>query len=122
MPMIGPPLIWVPLTIWLFTEGSYIAAIFMAIWGGLVVSSTDNFIRAWLISRTSSLSFLPVFLGAVGGVLAFGFLGIFLGPVLLALGLAVVKSWAEPPGRRARRADLDRRVGPQASKRGEPVA
>jgi len=99
IPMIGPPIVWVPITIWLFTQGEIAWGIFMAIWGAVVVSSSDNFIRAWLISRTSKLTFLVVFLGVVGGALAFGFLGIFLGPVLLAVGFAMLKDWIEPRGR-----------------------
>lgn len=99
IPMIGPPIVWVPITIWLFTQGEIAWGIFMAIWGAVVVSSSDNFIRAWLISRSSKLTFLVVFLGVVGGALAFGFLGIFLGPVLLAVGFAMLKDWIEPRGR-----------------------
>jgi predicted PurR-regulated permease PerM len=93
IPMIGPPVVWGPVTIWLFTQGEIAWGIFMLVWGAVVVSSSDNFIRAWLISRTSKLTFLVVFLGVVGGAIAFGFLGIFLGPVLLAVGFAVLKDW-----------------------------
>ena len=89
----------------------------MALWGAIVVSSTDNFIRAWLISRTASLSFLPVFLGVVGGALAFGFLGIFLGPVLLALGVAVIKSWAEPQPEPLARTLAPRAIEPEPAYR-----
>jgi predicted PurR-regulated permease PerM len=61
-----------------------------------VVGGIDNIIRPWLISRGAKLGFLPGFLGVVGGAFAFGFLGIFLGPVLLAVGLAVIKGWVDP--------------------------
>lgn len=107
----GPPLVWIPVSIWLFTEDRWGMALFMALWGTFVISGIDNVVRPWLISRGSSMSFLMVFLGVVGGALAFGFLGLFLGPVLLALGLAVLGYWTSgeesvmppqarvPPGR-----------------------
>ncbi len=92
LPM-GPPLVWIPVSVWLFVQGSIGWAIFMALWGTFVISGVDNFLKPWLISRGSDLSFLLVFLGVVGGALAFGFLGIFLGPVLLALGQAILREW-----------------------------
>ena len=63
-------------------------------WGALVVSSIDNVLKPLIISRGSNLPFILVMLGILGGVVAFGFIGIFLGPVLLALGLALLKEWA----------------------------
>ncbi|MDF1585877.1 AI-2E family transporter [Marinimicrococcus flavescens] len=89
----GPPLVWIPVSIWLFTEDRWGMALFMALWGTFAISGVDNVVRPWLISRGSSMSFLMVFLGVVGGALAFGFLGLFLGPVLLALGTAVLGYW-----------------------------
>ncbi len=92
LPM-GPPLVWIPVSVWLFAQGSIGWAVFMAVWGAFVISGVDNFLKPWLISRRSDLSFLLVFLGVVGGALAFGFLGIFLGPVLLALGQTILREW-----------------------------
>ena len=62
----------------------------------LLISGIDNVVKPLLISRGSSLPFVLVFLGVFGGVIAFGFIGVFLGPVLLALGFALVKEWAAP--------------------------
>lgn len=92
---VGAPLIWIPATIWLFLEGSWGWGIFMGLYGALGISSVDNIIRPWLISRGADLPLLLTLLGAVGGVLAFGFLGLFLGPVLLAVGYSLLKDWAE---------------------------
>ena len=64
--------------------------------GLLVVSSVDNVLKPMIISRGSDLPFILVLLGVFGGVVAFGFIGVFLGPVLLALGFALVKEWAPP--------------------------
>ena len=66
----------------------------MLLWGALVVSTIDNIIRPLIISRGSDLPFVLVLLGVLGGVVAFGFIGVFLGPVLLALGYALLNEWA----------------------------
>ncbi len=91
---IGPPLVWIPAAIWLFTHGHTGMGVFMLVWGVLVVSMVDNFLKPIIISRGSNLPFVLVMLGILGGVVAFGFIGIFLGPVLLALGSALLKEWA----------------------------
>src|SRR5205807_9706473 len=86
--------VWIPAAAWLFSQGETGWGIFMLLWGTLVVSMVDNFLKPIIISRGSNLPFLPVMLGILGGVVAFGFIGLFLGPVLLALGLALLKEWA----------------------------
>jgi predicted PurR-regulated permease PerM len=92
---IGPPLVWIPAAIWLFTHGSTGWGIFMVAWGILAVSSVDNVIKPLIISRGSNLPFILVMLGVLGGVVAFGFIGVFLGPTLLALGFALLHDWSE---------------------------
>ncbi len=89
----GVPLVWLPVTVWLFYQGSIGWGIFMALWGFFVVSGVDNVVKPYLISRGAKLSFLPVFLGVIGGILAFGFIGIFLGPTLLAVGYSLAREW-----------------------------
>jgi predicted PurR-regulated permease PerM len=89
----GPPFVWVPAVLWLFHEGQAGWGLFMAVWGVLVISGIDNLIRPYLISRGSNLPFVIVLLGAIGGVLTFGFIGLFLGPVLLAVGYALVREF-----------------------------
>lgn len=91
---VGAPLVWVPATIWLFTQGQTGWGIFMLVYGAGGISSVDNFIRPWLISRGADLPLLLTLLGAIGGVLAFGILGLFLGPVLLAVGYTLLRDWA----------------------------
>ncbi len=90
---IGPPLVWGGAAFWLYDQGQTGWAIFMAVYGVAVISSVDNFVKPLLISRTASLPILLIALGVFGGVLAFGFIGIFLGPVLLALGLVLAEKW-----------------------------
>jgi len=91
---IGPPLVWIPAAAWLFFHGSTGWAVFMVIWGVAAVSSVDNVIKPLIISRGSNLPFILVLLGVLGGVVAFGFIGVFLGPTLLAIGFALLQDWS----------------------------
>jgi predicted PurR-regulated permease PerM len=91
---VGPPIVWIPAGIALINQGATGWGIFVLLWGLLVVSSIDNVIKPLLISRGSDLPFVLVLLGVLGGVVAFGFIGVFLGPVLLAVGYALIKEWA----------------------------
>jgi predicted PurR-regulated permease PerM len=93
---VGPPLIWGGAAWWLYDQGQTGWAIFMVIYGLVVISSVDNFVKPVLISRSASLPILLIALGVFGGVLAFGFVGIFLGPVILALALTLAERWSEP--------------------------
>ena len=97
---IGPPMVWGPVAIWLYAQGEIGLALFMVAWGVLVVASVDNFIKPLLIARGSSLPLSLVFLGVFGGVIAFGFMGLILGPVLLAVGLAMIKTWLSQKARK----------------------
>jgi len=90
----GPPIIWVPATIWLFTQGHVGMAIFLGIWGTLVISGVDNVIRPYFISLGSNLPILLVLMGVLGGIAAFGFIGLFIGPTLLALAYTLIIDWS----------------------------
>ena len=90
---VGPPLVWIPAVIWLYTQGSTGWAIFMLIWG-MGVSSVDNIVKPWLISQGSQMPFIVIFFGVIGGALAFGVVGVFLGPTLLAVTYRIVEEWS----------------------------
>jgi predicted PurR-regulated permease PerM len=94
---IGPPIVWVGAALWLFAQGSVGWGIFMLVWGALLISSVDNVVRPMLISRGSSLPFLLTLLGVLGGVIAFGFVGMFIGPTLLAVGYSLISGWTGTP-------------------------
>jgi predicted PurR-regulated permease PerM len=96
----GPVLLWGGAAVWLYLQGETGWAIFMVVWGAVVISSIDNFVKPLLIARGSTLSLALIFLGVLGGVIAFGFIGVILGPVLLALGMALGRKWisARDPG------------------------
>jgi len=90
---IGPPLVWGGATAWLVYDGQMGWAIFMAAWGFLVISTIDNLVKPYLISRSSNLPLLLIVLGVLGGVIAFGFIGLFIGPPVLAIGLTLTQLW-----------------------------
>jgi len=96
---IGPPLVWVPAGLWLIQNGQTGWGLFVLLWGALAVSTIDNIIKPLIISRGVDLPFVLVLLGVLGGAIAFGFIGIFLGPVLLAVGYALLMEWAASRGR-----------------------
>ena len=93
---IGAPVIWIPAAIWLMSTGHLGWGIALAIWGFVVISGADSVIRPWFIAKGAHLPFLLTVLGVLGGALAFGLLGIFLGPVLLGVGFTLVNEWALP--------------------------
>jgi predicted PurR-regulated permease PerM len=93
---IAPTLVWLPASLWLFYNGSTGAAIVLAIWSFLVFNTLENVLRPYLISRGSSLPMLPILLGMLGGLTAFGLLGIFVGPTILAVAYSLITEWTEP--------------------------
>lgn len=89
----GPPLIWGGATLWLILDAQMGWALFMGLWGIFAISSIDNLVKPYLISRSSNLPLILIVLGVFGGVIAFGFIGLFLGPLVLAIGLTLVEVW-----------------------------
>lgn len=90
----GPPLIWIPAALWLFAQGHNGMGIFMLVWGALAVSSIDNVIRPYFISLGNKMPLLLVLLGVLGGIIAFGFIGLFIGPTVLAVIYALAMEWS----------------------------
>jgi hypothetical protein len=90
----GPPLIWLPAALWLFAQGRPAMGVFMLVWGGLAISSVDNFLRPYLISQGSKMPFALIFCGVIGGALSFGLVGVFLGPTLLAVAFRLIDEWS----------------------------
>jgi len=93
---VGPPLIWLPAAFWLFHQGSSGWGIFMLVWG-LGISSVDNVVKPLIISQGSAMPFLLIFFGVLGGAVTFGFIGVFIGPTLLAVGYRLVTEWMASP-------------------------
>ena len=92
IPFVGP-VVWIGLSLSLLATGETQAALGLFLWGALVVSWIDNLIRPLVISGPTRIPFLLVFLGVLGGLNAFGLIGLFLGPVLLAVSVAIWREW-----------------------------
>lgn len=90
---IGAPLVWVPVAVWLLVQNEPLWAIFMVVWGVVVVYSVENFSRPILAGKSAELPGLLIFVGVLGGLVAFGLIGVFLGPVILAVAFDLVKEW-----------------------------
>ena len=96
VPVVGTALVWLPAALWLFNQGSTGWGIFMLVWG-VGVGNLDNIVKPWLISQGSDMPFILIFFGVLGGAIAFGFIGVFLGPTLLAVGFRLVEEWSATP-------------------------
>jgi predicted PurR-regulated permease PerM len=93
----GPPMIWLPASLWLFAQDKPGFGIFLVLWGLLGISSVDNFLRPYLISQGSKMPFVLIFCGVIGGALSFGLVGVFLGPTLLAVAFRLIEEWSSRP-------------------------
>jgi predicted PurR-regulated permease PerM len=93
----GPALVWLSAAVWLLHNGALGWGLFLVGWGFFVVSSVDNVLRPYLISRGSNLPLILMFFGVLGGLMAFGFLGVFLGPTLLAIAYVLFQEWSGEP-------------------------
>ena len=91
----GTPFVWGALGLWLLFSGQTLQGIGLLLWGTLVVSSVDNLIRPLVISTATQIPFLLVMFGVIGGLAAFGLIGMFIGPVIVAVLLAVWREWLE---------------------------
>ncbi len=93
---IGAPAVWIPASLWLLSGGHTLKAVVLFVYGVVFISGSDNIIRPYFIIRGTRLPFLVTLLGVLGGALAFGLLGVFVGPVLLGVGYTLVREWAIP--------------------------
>ena len=97
----GATTIWIPCSLWLLSKGEPMKALGLLTWGFLVVSWVDNLVRPFFISHASHISFALIVLGLVGGLISFGFMGLFIGPVILAIAHAVWREWLRSGDSRA---------------------
>jgi predicted PurR-regulated permease PerM len=97
VPVVGTAVVWAPLAALLAFQGDYLAAILLSLWCVIVVVAvTDNVIRPLAVGAKSNIPALAVVLGAVGGVVAMGLLGLFLGPIIFAILVTVWRDLTEP--------------------------
>ena len=93
---LGPAFVLIPAIIWLYWKGDTTWGTVLVVWS-LVVLSLDNFLRPILIKRGADLPLLLIFTGVIGGLIAFGIIGLFIGPVLLAVGYTLLVAWVTEP-------------------------
>ncbi|WP_347464316.1 AI-2E family transporter [Acinetobacter thermotolerans] len=89
----GPPMAYGAVSLWLFSQGQTIEAIGVMAWGVCIVSTADNVIRPLVISGATQIPFLLIMFGVLGGIASFGLIGVFIGPVILAVLLAIWREW-----------------------------
>ncbi len=94
----GTPLVWLPVAAWLLLTGHTAAGIGLLLWGMLVVSWVDNLLRPLVISNAAHIPFLLVLFGVIGGAAAFGLIGLFVGPVILAMAVGLWREWLGQQG------------------------
>jgi predicted PurR-regulated permease PerM len=97
MPLLGAATVWLPAALYLALTHEWGRAIVLAMWGAGVVSSIDNFLRPRLVGDRVGLSEFAMFFALLGGVRAFGLVGIVLGPVIFATIAAIVSVLTVPP-------------------------
>jgi predicted PurR-regulated permease PerM len=95
VPVLGTTLVWGPLSAYLLITGHIWKGVILLLWGMLLVHPTDNVLRPLLISSATHVPFIIVMFGVIGGVAAWGLIGIFIGPIMLAIGLSIWRSWAK---------------------------
>lgn len=100
IPLVGTALVWVPIAAGLILAGAWGKGLLLLGWGALLVHPTDNLLRPLLVSNAARVPFLLVALGAIGGMSAFGLIGVFAGPVLLGLAIEIWRQWAQEPAHR----------------------
>ncbi|MBI2568767.1 MAG: AI-2E family transporter [Candidatus Schekmanbacteria bacterium] len=91
----GAPLAWVPACIWVFLNKSIWMGMALLLWSFFCVSGIDNVLRPYFISGATRIPYVLVFFGVLGGLGAFGLIGLFIGPVFLAVLVALWQEWAQ---------------------------
>ena len=92
MLQIGTWLVWIPVALWLFYQGETGWALFTTVLG-IIIGVLDNFLKPLLIGRGAGVPIWVIFIGVIGGILKIGFLGIFIGPLILAAAYSIITSW-----------------------------
>jgi len=98
IPMLGPFVIWIPAAIYLALKGSIIKSLLLVIWGAAVVGLVDNFLYPTLVGSRTRMHTLLILFTILGGIQAFGVIGIFLGPLVFALGLSLLERFSQGKG------------------------
>jgi len=95
VPLVGSAAVWGPAAIVLAISGHWVKALILLVWGAGIVAQADNVVRPYVISERANLNTLAVFFALLGGVKAFGVIGLFVGPVALSFTLVVLEMLRE---------------------------
>jgi len=95
LPIIGPFLVWGPVVVYFFFQGSILKGILLLAWGGVVVGLSDNFLRPILISKRTKLHTMLLFFGVLGGIKSFGLLGLIVGPLVVTICITILDIYSE---------------------------
>jgi predicted PurR-regulated permease PerM len=93
IPVLGSFIVWIPAAIWLLVTGHWIKAIILIAWGSVVVGMVDNIVYPMVVGQRMRLHTLVIFVAIVGGLAAFGMSGLILGPVAVAIAVALIDIW-----------------------------
>ncbi len=95
LPIIGPVLVWGPIVVYFFFQGSFLKGILLLVWGGAVVGLSDNFLRPMLISKRTRLHTMLLFFAVLGGIKSFGLLGLIVGPLVVTICITILDIYSE---------------------------
>lgn len=95
IPVIGPGVVWAPMTLFLFLKGHPTQGIILALYGGLFVSTIDNFLRPYFLSKTSKLPIVVSLIGTIGGLYFLGIIGLVIGPLILAYAMIIIELYKD---------------------------
>ena len=95
VPLLGTPLIWVPAAVGLILDGQTTRGIVLLIYGATIVMNIDNFLRPRLVSGRSKVHPVLILIGVLGGLRVFGFIGMLVGPLILAVLVALIKFYEQ---------------------------
>jgi predicted PurR-regulated permease PerM len=98
IPVVGAAAIWVPAALWLFTQGDAGKAAILVAWGVVVIGLIDNLLQPLIVKGRMDVHFVPVFVSLLGGIAAFGATGLVIGPVILAIAIALLQIWRQRAG------------------------
>jgi predicted PurR-regulated permease PerM len=103
VPIVGTALVWFPAVVILFAQGAYLKGVVLLVWGMIIVSLSDNFLRPILIGGRTQVHILLLFFGILGGLRVFGFLGLIAGPLVITICLALIDIYTTAPLSRSKR-------------------
>jgi predicted PurR-regulated permease PerM len=117
VPVLGTFLVWAPIALYLAVTGSLAKALFLVIWGALVVGSVDNLLYPYLVGDKLRLHTVPTFFSVLGGIGLFGPSGLILGPMALAITIALIDVWWQ---RLQHGEAAEEAISPEAEERARP--